>query len=292
MIYIFTALFYEAKPIIEYYDLEKNVTCTQFQVFENDEIRLVITGQGNIAAAVAVSHIFTYFEVKASDYLINIGCCAHVAIDRGDHAKTGQMFLCNKITDQCTGFTYYPDIIENTSITEAAVITGNKIYTGSDTMPDGLMNEIQLYDMESAAIYQAATYYIGPHQMAYLKIISDKGIGQKNADLIEPTFISLLMKQNLNSIHTFLMRIHKVCIERDSDSNYELDLEATEKLSTQLHCSIVMKNQLHQMLTYCRLAGIEYEPVIQDMTINGYLPCKDKKEGKIRLEQLKSRLLS
>lgn len=34
----------------------------------------------------------------------------------------------------------------------------------------------RLYDMEAAAVYQAGAYYFGPHQMTFLKVVTDHGV--------------------------------------------------------------------------------------------------------------------
>ena len=47
-----------------------------------------------------------------------------------------------------------------------------------------------------------------------------------------------------------------------------------------------LKNHIH----YWELAGIDYVSVIQDMYREGLLPCRDKREGKLRFEELKKRL--
>ena len=47
MIYIFTAIYAEAKNIIKHYDLKKqHVAGLKFDIFSNDDIRLLITGAG------------------------------------------------------------------------------------------------------------------------------------------------------------------------------------------------------------------------------------------------------
>ena len=53
MIYIFTALYPEAKPLIRAFSLKKAVAGLPFDVYENmdGDLRLVITGAGMTAAA-------------------------------------------------------------------------------------------------------------------------------------------------------------------------------------------------------------------------------------------------
>ena len=58
-----------------------------------------------------------------------------------------------------------------------------------------------------------------------------------------------------------------------------------------MHCSAVMEAELFQLLKYCRLSGIDYEDIIRDGYAAGSLPCKDKKEGKRCLEQLRKEIV-
>ena len=46
MLYIVTALYIEAKPLISLFNLKKDNTFTKFQVFSNENIKLIISGTG------------------------------------------------------------------------------------------------------------------------------------------------------------------------------------------------------------------------------------------------------
>ena len=111
MIYLFTAFYAEAQCVIAHYKLKKDTAHTHFQLFENKElkIRLILTGAGNIAAACAVSGTFGEFSPGKGDFLVNIGSAAADANDPS--VRDGEIFLCNKITEQTTGRTFYPDVI-------------------------------------------------------------------------------------------------------------------------------------------------------------------------------------
>ncbi|RHV06121.1 hypothetical protein DXB96_05665 [Clostridium sp. OM07-10AC] len=78
MIYIFTALYPEAKPLIRAFSLKKAVAWLPFDVYENmdGDLRLVITGAGMTAAACGVSAVFGRYGAGERDHLINIGTCA------------------------------------------------------------------------------------------------------------------------------------------------------------------------------------------------------------------------
>ena len=45
---------------------------------------------------------------------------------------------------------------------------------------------VVLHDMEGAAIYQAGSYWLGPHQMSFIKVISDHGTDQISAGIVQP----------------------------------------------------------------------------------------------------------
>ena len=104
MIYIFTAIYAEAKNIIKHYDLKKqHVAGLKFDIFSNDDIRLLITGAGAVNAAVALGNAAGVFGIAGHDRIINIGSCAMP----GENA--GNVYIINKITEKATGHTFYPE---------------------------------------------------------------------------------------------------------------------------------------------------------------------------------------
>lgn len=58
-------------------------------------------------------------------------------------------------------------------------------YGKSGELCDTELYNIELYDMEAAAGYQAAHHFFGPHQMFFIKIISVNGVQEKmSADTV------------------------------------------------------------------------------------------------------------
>ena len=78
---------------------------------ENQPVRIILTGQGSVMAAAAVSGAASFFGIRAEDAIINVGTCA------GDY-EPGQVFICNKITEAATGRTFYPDMILRSGLPE------------------------------------------------------------------------------------------------------------------------------------------------------------------------------
>lgn len=294
MIYIITAIYAEAHPFITRFQLKKNVSHTRFQVFQNTEtdICLIISGTGSIPAAVAVSSICIEYGTGHGNFLINVGICAGIRNTNIDDPKNidqvGELFLCNKIIEQITGKTFYPDILYRHSFPEAQIVTGAKPYTKTDQ--DNLKKaDFYLYDMEAAAIYQAGAYYFGPHQMSFLKIISDNG----NAGNVTSAQIEQLINRNIESIADYITELQTISLlERQENIFQEGEAQKiTEKLCLDMHCSRTMSESVRQHIRYCILSGIDYASVLKEMYQKEKLPCKDKREGKQCFEELKERLL-
>ena len=70
-------------------------------------------------------------------------------------------FSGNKLTEQMTGRTFYPDMLMKANFRECEIVTVARVLNeGSDSV---------VYDMEAAAVYQAAAFFVGPHRMHFIK---------------------------------------------------------------------------------------------------------------------------
>lgn len=286
MIYLFTALYCEAHIFIKQFHLKKNPENTRFQEFYNEaeSILLTITGVGEIAAAAAVAAICSKYRPKEEDMLLNIGTCA------GREGNVG-IFVCNKLTEQATGKTFYPDILYRHDFEEEAIVTGMLPRNVKKNVPEmpAMISGQNLYDMEAAAVYQAGAYFFGPHQMVFLKIVSDEG----RAKEVSPGQVETVMESCQDVLFSFIKHLSLTAAEntRKELSFSQEEISVIEKLSTDMHCSKVMKDLLKQYIRYLALSEVDYTSVIQDMYREGLLPCKDKREGKLRFEEFKRRLL-
>lgn len=289
MIYLFTALYAEADLFIKKYHLEKNLENTRFQEFYQEEsgIRLTITGVGEIAAAAAVSSVCSTYKPQKGDILLNIGTCARLAGNEG-------VFVCNKIIEQATGKTFYPDLLYRHDLWEEAVVTGmmpcnwEEYIKLVDSERLSVENSSEnLYDMEAAAIYQAGSYFFAPHQMIFLKVVSDGG----KAKEVTKEKVKRCMEINQEILFDFLEKIFVITQESQrKDKTFQREKIQMETLCADLHCSKVMEDALKQNIHYWELTGVDYASVIQDMYREGILPCRDKREGKLCFEELKKRL--
>ena len=284
MIDLFTALYCEASCIIRRFQLVKNPGHTRFQEFYNETagIRLTVTGVGEIAAATAVSSACTEHPPAQTDILLSIGTCARKTADDG-------IFLCNKIIEQATGKTFYPDVLYQHPFQEETVVTGMLPYdvTGAGQLPFSF-SEGALYDMEAAAVYQAGSYYYSPHQMLFLKLVSDTG----TADAVFGEQVEQLMKRHLDTLCGFIETLRQISSEQTERMQIAAEpmKELLDRLCEDMHCSKVMRDSLRQHIRYLALTGTDVTSVIQEMYHEGFLPCKDKREGKMCFEKFKQLL--
>ena len=278
MIYIFTALYCEAHIFIKQFNLTKNQEHTWFQEFYNETagIRLAVTGVGEIAAAAAVGSICSIYRPTQGDLLLNVGICAHAA-------KNDGIFLCNKIIEKATGKTYYPDMLYRHNFCEGTIVTGMQPWNEENAAPTQ-----ELYDMEAAAVYQAGIHFFGPHQMIFLKIVSDNGAVEE----IFKERTMHLMEKYQDCIFDYISQIAAITQQKNCRKNKLRQEEdrLINTLCTDLHCSKAMRDSMQQYIRYLTLAGTDYVAVIRDMYEKELLPCKDKREGKLRFEEFKRRL--
>lgn len=290
MIYLFTALYPEAKPLIRVFSLKRVQGGLPFDVYENADtsIRLVISGTGMCAAAAATAAVFGRYRAANEDHLINIGTCAGEA---GTDEMSGKAYLCHKLTDRNTGHTYYPDMLYRHAFAEAQLITEPIVWKGtedSEALRRKAESAIVLHDMEGAAIYQAGSYWLGPHQMSFIKVVSDHGTDQR----ITSQTLEQAVENGLDAIKDYVSNIGQIIAQNRRDKEWETECSRqTERLCEELHCSQTMRLAVIQCVRYWTLAGVDHNSLLEQMRADGELPCRDRREGKKRFDELKQRLL-
>lgn len=312
MVYIFTAFYAEAKMLIRHYALKKGrqIDGLKFDFFENDKIRLIITGVGAAAASTSVGNAGAIFHIGRDDIIINIGSAASCKCDGA--------VIGNEIIDDASERTFYPDMLIKCELPEVRVVAVGRAVTNTQS----IRNNDTVYDMEASAIYQAASFFVGPHQMAFVKVISDAGerIDSKKVETVFDEHeeaickyvdtavecsdkLSDSMRENMrngmrDNVHTH-DNTHDNTQDNRQDNTQDnaqeslsyLGSKDIDTLADDLKCSKVMTDQLRQLILYLNLSGVEYKTVIDKFYQYGQLPCKSKKEGKACLEKLKEKLL-
>lgn len=292
MVYILSAFIGEVKEIISSFGLKK-VHGIKFDVYEGEELKLVICGQGPVNAAAVVGFLGGYYEFSQDDILINFGTCgADSPLDESEKYQRGDVIIVNKIVEKETKKTFYPDMLFSNDFCEGCLVSSVTSMTkpAFEEKKDFVCNEKMqnIYDMEAAAIYQAASNFVGPHQMVFVKVVSDFG------EKIGPQDVRNVISASFHQVKSFIDRCIEISKENDMSElkliNEKTD-QVVEKLSVDMKCSKTMTDLLRQLIKYQILENTNYEDVIEDMYAEELLPCKSKKEGKVCLENLKQRLL-
>ncbi|CDF58416.1 Spore photoproduct(EC:) [Thermobrachium celere] len=272
MLYISTALYIEAQEFIKKLNLKRDNSITKFEVFKNEDVLLIITGVGKVKSAVAVSYLLSKYDIKENDLFINIGVCGC----RDRNVQFGEIFICNKILDNDTKYTYYPDMLLAHPFKEASIETFSRKVAEEEV-------EAELVDMESSALYQAASLFFQPHQIIFLKIVSD----YLNPDIIDNKHIINIIERNADSIISWLNTLGRgLTTNKEILTKYEEDL--INMVAENLKMSTTMKFELKQLLIYYKLVNNDIMEVLKKYL---ELECKSKNEGKMHFADLKNRLV-
>ena len=313
MIHIFTALYPEAKPLIQALSLKKRAAQTHYQQFlsEEGDICLTITGVGPLQAAAVTASVLTDYDAGAQDQLLSLGTAARLT------TCPASMYHVNKITEAATMRDFYPDMLLNTGLPEASLITGAKLYTKQES---GYAAD--LYDMEAAAIYQAASMFLGPHQMNFLRIVTDDGLTQEemetgmtmrtvtnaasgteskpavgteaSAPRSLAAHVTDCVEQQVDTIVTVVDKLRALMAAEAAGHQVltENEQQLVDKLIADAHFSKVMADECVQLIRYAALSELDWQQPIAALYAEGLVPTRDKRAGKIILERhLRARIL-
>ncbi|MBE0068663.1 nucleoside phosphorylase [Thermoanaerobacterium thermosaccharolyticum] len=189
MVYISVSMYVEAKPIIDYYNLKKDVDERFYQIFKSDNMRLIITGVGKVNCAAATSHLLAKIPPGDGDIVVNIGVCG-----AKDGFVVGTPYLINKIKDASTGRDYYTDVLLKHDFKECSIETFDKPLFNQDFL------EEDLCDMESSGFYVSASKYVEQHRIFLIKVVSDRvGI-----DTVSKDDVLKFIQNNIEKIDAFI----------------------------------------------------------------------------------------
>ncbi len=274
MIFFVTALYQEARPFIERFQLKKAAEqTTKFQIFEGERAALIISGPGMISAAAASSHLLTRYRAGKTDVVINAGICGTV-----DPAafSINEAVLCHKVIHHDSGRTFYPDIVIRHSFSEGC------LETFAVPVDRGMLPNIKgnLADMEGAGFFEAVSSFVGPHQIGLIKVVSDA----LDPRLPPPERVIERMERHMDGIEDYVRTLQKV-IGQQKDILTDEEHELLHQVSRRLRLSKTLEHQFFQMARKFRLS----HPLNLVDVLQPYLQIEieSKQEGKKRLEELR-----
>ena len=286
MITFITAIYPEARELIRKLHLKQQVSETLYPLFEGDGFRLLITGTGMISTAATVARHFTRYPSEcAQDIVINLGVAGYVAPQEAS-ASVGDLFLVSKITEQCTGRTFYPDLLYQNSFRHKPLTTVPAVCTNP-----AAFTEETLIDMEASALYQTLLPHVSPDRMLFFKIISDIPGTQSAA----PVLPESLLEPHIDGILSYAKELHHLlktaAVTEPALTAEELTL--SQHIAKQLPMTEAMVREYKRLLTYAKLSGKPLAALLQDFlsTISG-LTIRGKKQAMPYLSRLRELILN
>lgn len=271
MLYIVTALYIEAKPLISLFNLKKDNTYTKFQVFSNENIKLIISGTGKIKSATALTYLISNKDIKENDYIINIGFIAN----SNNSSQLGDIVYISKIQNAYSDTTFYPEMIYKHNFLEGSLTTFDKII-------ENKIENIEYIDMEAYGFFQTASIFFKKDKIIVLKIISDI-LKEKVKDRILFDFKDdNLFNESYKKIYDFLLKFINIPDNNKNNfNNNEQDL--IKKVLENLKLSDTMTYEFFNILKYLKIkyGNIDILKKYENIEVNS------KVQGKKIFEEIK-----
>lgn len=273
-----TALFAEAKPIIDYYALNKEPQNSKFQIFSGEKVKLIISGTGPMNAAVATSHLLSTSKSNPENLVINLGVCGA----KNENLPLGTPIIAHQLWEHDTGRSFYPDIISSHNLTEGS------IETFWQPVKKTSLPHIQAdyVDMEGSGFYQAAATFYPPHHIYICKVISDF----LNGGQLTSNTIRDFVTQALPAFLAFLEDVESLLIP----TGISLDKWEQHYLSAiaqRLRLSVTMRHELNRLAKQYKIANQQEAQPLSFLSECHSIEVSSKQEGKIHYAQLKQKLI-
>jgi spore photoproduct lyase len=278
MIYIVTALSQEALPIIRHFKLKKNLNHNRFDVYENEQIKLIISGTGKIKSAIATTYLLLKDPPKKSDKILNIGICGSVS----EKNKIGQINVINKIKDISSDKIYYPEILYTHNFSESSLSTYEIPATKTNSK-----NSDKLIDMEASGFFESANTFVLSHNIIILKIVSDYLSNEK----FSGAFVQSLIEKNLPYMITILNQARKKTTIQAPETEIldSKEFKVFEDLSDNLQLSTTQRFQVLDMIKGHKIrSGKTNLDLLKEYSKNRKV--NSKQETKKVLDELKHKL--
>lgn len=238
MLYIVTALYIEAKPLISLFNLKKDNSYTKFQVFSNEDVKLIISGTGKVKSATALTYLISKEDIKKDDYIVNIGFVAS-----NKNSQLGDIVYVSKIQNAYSDFDFYPEMIYKHNFLEGSLTT-------FDSIVEKKIENTEYIDMEAYGFFQTASIFFKKDKIIVLKIVSDI-LKDKVEDRVLVDFKNEnLFSESYNNIYKFLVNFKTV----NDDSDFTItEQELIKKVLENLRLSDTMTYELFNILKYLKI---------------------------------------
>lgn len=285
MLFLAFALYWEAAPWIRTLSAKRLPEFTKDQVFfseaEPEPAFLIVTGSGPVPSAAALSRVLARLAPKEGDLFANIGSCGCP----DGSVPIGQTVLIHRLLEAAADRSFYPDMLYVHSFPERSLTT--------QAIPRREAGDSagMLYDMEAAALFQAALPFFSTERMFFFKTVSDYGAVSE----LSPTALLSEGQEALPAIRDTLLRF---AANRQRGAVYGPEEEARIEEFCRLLCaSESMRLEIRRLITYYELERGYAIAMLQDFIERHGLRSADggrplsRKEGKLYLERFREACL-
>jgi nucleoside phosphorylase len=233
------ALSCEAKPLVDYYRLEKQSTSAFPYYFKPScaqhpyNINLVVSGIGLQAMATACGWLGGVSKTKNTVWL-NVGTAGHATLKLGEIARV----VCAAQSD--SEIRHFPPLVAKWGGVNASLI--------SSAAPVSQYPEQLLVDMEASAFFMAAKRFASAELVQALKVISDNP--DNKIELLNATKLSALIASQMDLIHEFSMALIKLAKVGPS-------ADKSQYFAHELHCTVSQSLQFNDLTSKLHNLNVE-----------------------------------
>lgn len=243
MINLVIALQAEAKPIIKHYRLSGRNVAGGFRIYQRDDLQLIVSGKGKLAAAAA-----TAFIGDDDDHAwLNIGLAGSTSLPLGESA------LIDKVIDASSGLRWYPPQIINSPSQRSALTT-------VDTPQADGGKAHMLYDMEASGFYATANRFSSGELVQCFKIVSDDC--NNPCQSVDAALGQQLISAQLNNIEHVIAQLRALLATQHAISAQPEHLDA---FLQQWHFTTSQQHQLRRLLQRWQVIAAHTSPLDEEI---------------------------
>ncbi len=194
MLHIICALNCEARPLIRELRLQNQNLQGPFAVYSGDEVRLIISGMGRLAASAACAYLAGRYPEPQVPAWLNFG------IGGARSLSVGEGRWAHRINDNISGQVYYPGLSLKLPILSSEITSVEQALTEYP-------NADAIYDMEAAGFYAMASAFSPSELISCIKIISDNA--EHSQQQIDKSFAEALIGQQLPALSSAVEQLNQ-----------------------------------------------------------------------------------
>lgn len=230
MLNLIVATQMEARPLIAHFHLQAANLGSAFPLYHKDDLRLIISGIGKIAAAAATAYLFGLAPENLAAWL-NVGIAGH------GQAEIGQALLIHKIVEHSSGRTHYPAIAFAPACPTTTAITVER--------PEQEYREPCAYEMEACGFWPTANLFSTAEIVHCLKIVSDNK--ENSINTLNKQRVEALIAQHLDLVGDLVQLLSATAAQLTQRRQPPLQFDYFLK---RWHFTTTQRHQLQRLLAH------------------------------------------